>query len=601
MKHKKIILTTLSIMIFAISAFSIDLNQTKEQNSVELNSSLVNSETNLTDTLFEKRFVYFDQPLNEDENFELAKKVIMDAKRLGYNGIVLEQEWLYTRLSHKGQVLDKVTSYLSQLEKLAHKNGLELIAMHYRGNVANEVVHDGNENNPYYKEGFDFSESNKETTLYSVEGSNLKAVTTTQTVTKDLLHDTYSFTNIEPNTEYELSIDADTKDFKYSYLKVSVLDADHNGVNGKVIFGVNKYFENIEPNKKHGIYKVYFNSLDHKNQKGKIKVWIPETKGITINSATIRKTGYNPTLNVVRDDNKIIVTNKDGNITYNEDEDYRIDNGEITLLSPKIMKEKFIKVTWYPVINVSLNRDQLPFTDICADEDLYYKIILDQTHRINQSFNNKVDNYAFAIDEWRSAGWDDKCKELYKKELEENNVTDYTGGDYIGISVARTIAKITQDQNRSNLSFYLMSDMFDPNFNAKDPYMGVRNGALRAWQYLPKDQVIMFNWFPNPYEPGLEDKTEEDFLKSAKHFADNGIKQIIAGYHDDMRNLDSNIAVYKDSDPKTQKSIIGFMFLIWFQDGKEASYDDMENVVKKICTELPNKWPKDTCNRVLAK
>jgi len=131
------------------------------------------------------------------------------------------------------------------------------------------------------------------------------------------------------------------------------------------------------------------------------------------------------------------------------------------------------------------------------------------------------------------------------------------------------IQNLLKDE-KSSMKTYVMSDMFDPNFNAKDPYMGVKDGAVGAIDYLPKETIV-FNWFPNPYEPGLEDKTKKDFLKSAKHFSDHGISQIIAGYHDDMRNLDSNIAFYKESDKKTQKSIVGFMFLIWHQPGKNPS------------------------------
>jgi hypothetical protein len=140
-----------------------------------------------------------------------------------------------------------------------------------------------------------------------------------------------------------------------------------------------------------------------------------------------------------------------------------------------------------------------------------------------------------------------------------------------------------------------MSDMFDPNFNAKDPYMGVNGAALGATEYLNSEDIVMFNWFPNPYEPGLEDKTMEDFLASAKYFADRNISQIISGYHDDMRNLDANFAFYNDSSAKVQESIIGFMFLIWHRPDKSASYDDMDDVVMRICQELPGKWPQDVC------
>ena len=85
------------------------------------------------------------------------------------------------------------------------------------------------------------------------------------------------------------------------------------------------------------------------------------------------------------------------------------------------------------------------------------------------------------------------------------------------------------------------------------------------------------------------------FMFGHTAFSDAGIKQIISGYHDDMRNLDANFAFYNESSAKVQKSIIGFMFLIWHRPEKSASYDDMDDVVKRICEELPGKWPQDVC------
>jgi len=594
MKHKRFILTTLAFMLFAISAYSIDVDSVIEKSSAKLNTNEANS---IDDNNFKKRFVYFDKSLSDDENFELIKKVIIDASRLGFNGIVVEQEYIFTRLSHDNAIINKVKSYMGQIEKLAHKNGLDLIAMHFRPNVPNEVVFDNDEGNPFYKKGkFDFSEANKATTMYEVNGSVALPVAPTQTKTSpdSLFGNLYSFDNVKLNTEYKITIDATTKNFNDNEIKVSVLDGDYKGENGKVIFGVHKYFEDIKPTQEHGKYTVYFNSLDHSKRAGKIKVFVEDKKGVTLHSVSLQEAGYTSKEHVVREDTMPVLSDLNGTV-YKEGKDYTLKDESIELISQDIKSKKNLKLTWYPQVNTSLPSDQKAFSNICANEDLYYKILLDQVKRINEGFNNSVDAYAVDDDEWRAAGWDEKCVQLYAKEFDASKKENFTGGDYIGISTKRLVERISKDQNRSDLDFYLMSDMFDPNFNAKDPYMGVKKNALDAYNYLPKDRVIMFNWFPNPYEPGLEDKKESDFLASAKHFADNGIRQIIAGYHDDMRNLDTNIAFYKKSDKKTQDSIIGFMYLIWFQPEKKATYDDMDDVVKRICEELPGKWPSKVC------
>ena len=66
--------------------------------------------------LFKERMVYFDRALDVDENFELLKKVIVKAKKLGFNALVLNQEYIYARLSHKNTIIDKVKNVLVRLK-----------------------------------------------------------------------------------------------------------------------------------------------------------------------------------------------------------------------------------------------------------------------------------------------------------------------------------------------------------------------------------------------------------------------------------------------------------------------------------------------------
>jgi hypothetical protein len=617
MKHKNIILSSLALMVFSITArsayYSIDLNITKKTEVVSDLNAKKDTKSHQTVTKddgigdmndsdnFEKRFVYFDRLLAEDDNFELVKKVIKDAKKLGFNGIVISQEYIYTRLTHSNALIDKIKNYMSQIEILAHENGLEIIPMHFRVKVANTVVQDGDKSNPFYKDGkFSFSEANRVETLYEVNGSVAKVIAKPQVKTsKNILENLYLYDNIKPNTHYKITLDADTNGFKNGEIKVSVLDGGYNGENGKVIFGVNKYFTNVVPTKKNGKYEIYFNSLDHDSLNNSIKVYIGDYPEVSVNSVTLQEVGYTKNIHVVRTENIVEVKSQTDGKVYENNIDYTIDDNGINILSAQMQQEKLLLVTWYPEVSTSLPADQVTFTDICADEKLYYEIMLDQLQNIKSVYNDRVDSLAFEDDEWRTAGWDDKCSKLYEKEFSKMGNGKFTGGDYIGISTKRMVEKFLTDLNKTDAKVYLMSDMFDPNFNGKNPYMGVRGGAIDAAKYLPKDKVAMFNWFPNPYEPGLEDKKEDDFLKSAKYFADLGLKQVIAGYHDDMRNLDSNIAFYKKSDKKTQESIIGFMYLIWFQPNKPATYDDMDDVVKRICTELPGKWPSDVCREVI--
>ncbi len=599
-KIKLLLGVVFATMLCLTSSLCADVNATTDANVTELNTSRM-SDTNST-SLFEKRFVFFDRSLAEDRYFELAQKVIVDAEALGFNGFVLNEEYIYSRLSHENPILDKAKENMRALGALAHEHGLDLIVMHFSAEVPNTVVNDNDQNNTFYQEGkFDFSEANKAVAIYVVDGDKAEVNGTKEVQTsRGFLDRLYHFENIKPNTEYRITMNATTDEFMGQDVKVSVLDEDHKGENGKVLFGIHKYFKNVSPTKENGEYSIYFNSLNHKNLNGKIKIYIGYSGegSLDVNSITVEEAGYTKGEHVVRPDTVPVVKSMlDENATlYEADVDYILDDSGLTLLSDTIKEESQLEVTWYPKINTSLPYDHETTADICADEALYYTIMIDQYQTIKTILGGEIEGIAFNDDEWREAGWDEKCQTLYAKEYNASNVTGgFTAGDYIGISTQRTIDTLLADENKSVMKSYLMSDMFDPNFNAKDPYMGTNGGAEGATEYLNPEDVVMFNWFPNPYEPGLEDKTMDDFLASAKYFADRNISQIISGYHDDMRNLDANFAFYNDSPKEVQKSIIGFMFLIWHRPDKSASYDDMDDVVARICEELPGKWPQEVC------
>ncbi len=542
--------------------------------------------------LFQKRFVYFDRDLFNDQNYETLKKVIKRAREFGFNGLVLAQEYIFNYLSHKNEAIKKMRERFSEIESIVHENGMELVLMHFSAEVPNTIVRDADPNNQFYRAGIDLSEANSEKTLYKVQGD--KAVVDTQTlITKSEVEKYYYEVTIKANREYALVLNATTENHPYRDQKISILDTTSKG-NGKVIFGIHKYFHNIEKDKKDTNYTIYFNSLDHFEDSGKVRIFIPHEESLKINYITLKESGYQDFLNVKRPEHEAIVTDINASTIYEEGTDYVLHDGYITLLSDEIKENNKLKVKWYPRINVSRPDNHLPKADACAQNGLFFEIMKDQYNQANSAFNNKIDSVALFIDEWREAGWNKKCIDFYK-DYKQGLTTDFTGGEYIGITTAKMIDEISSQMSNKDKAFYLMSDMFDPNFNAVNPYMGVRGGAEGATQYLPANRVVIFNWLPNPKEPGLEKKTLSDFLASGKYFASHGMRQIIAGYHDDMNNLDANVAFYKAADEETKKSIIGFMFLIWHRPGKNGTYDDMYDVVKRLCKDLPGKWPKGVC------
>ena len=565
--------------------------------------TLLISQMFASDTPFEKRFVYFDRSLHLDENLIRAKEVIQKAKRLDFNGFVLSQSYLYTRLSHQNENISKTKQNIKAIEEYAHQNGLEFIVMHFSENMPNEVVHDDNPNNKFFQDNrFDFSESTTFTSKYSIINDEAIPNSNPQVVTEKK-GQYYHFVNIQAKTEYKITVDLSTNGYKSKYYKISILDEDFKGEHGKIIAGVNKYIKGIKKNLDHGKYYFYFNSLDHPNMNGKIKIYLPKNSHITVNSISIEESPYKSSLNVIQEPRDVIVKSSSNDLNYTKDVDYTWDSEDnLILLSDKIKEESSLDVIWYPIIDTNTIEGQQDSADACANPNLYFQIIEDQFSSISQVVDDKIDAIAFNDDEWREAGWDPKCKDIYSSEFNvTNNSGEFTAGDYIGITSKRTIEQIEQSSQNKIKEFYLMSDMFDPNFNGTNPYMGAKGGAKGAINYLDPTKSIFFNWFPNPYEPGLEFMSSSDFQKSAKYFSDHGFRQIIAGYHDDLKNLKANTKLYKDAPQDVKKSIIGFMFLIWHQPGKHATYDEMDETVAKICQELPQKWSQKGCDAATPK
>ncbi len=578
---------------------NLDLNTSPLDENVtvlDLNTTILDSNISKSD-IFEKRFVYFDQTIFNDDNFEKLKQVIIDANDLGFNGLVLSEEYIYTRLSHENVAMDIVRERFMEISNLARENGLEIIPMHFNPSIPTVVVKDKNENNPFYQNGrFDFDEANSADNIFEVNGREARIKGYKQSIISEEFFSqgkTFQFEGLKPNREYKITLTLTTNNFQKDYLKVSVLDSFDTS-HTEILYGINKYFRGIKSTQIDALHHVYFNTLNHKDFNGKIKIYLSSEgeKDIFFSKIEVEEVALVSSLRVNRAKNIPIVRSIDSNITFKSGVDYMIGEEYLYLLSQTIKDEQYLMVTWYPKVDVARLQNQETMADFCADPTLYIDIIKDQYQRIDNLFGG-VDGIAFNNDEWREAGYNKDCKKLFEKEYNLLNKTgDFTGGDYIGITTRRVINEAINFDKK--VPVYVMSDMFDPNFNAKNPYMGVNNGAEGSWDYLPKDTVV-FNWIPNPKETGLDEMPYQNFLDSFKHFSDHNISQIIAGYHDDIGNVDTNLRVYKDSSPKVQDSIIGFMFLIWNQGGKEATYEDMPLVVKQICEQLPTKWPEDVC------
>jgi len=222
------------------------------------------------------------------------------------------------------------------------------------------------------------------------------------------------------------------------------------------------------------------------------------------------------------------------------------DGPNIRLLPGSRIKQGMrLRVSFYQ--GTSIYQGQTP---ICMSEPAVYEIWRRQARLYQEVFG--TDMYFLNADELRVAA---SCAACKKRGL--------SAAQILGDCVTRQAGMIREVNPKAKL--FIWSDMFDPNHNAnkRDYYYLVDEGFYGAWEYIPKDLIIVC-WHHGKRNESLA------------HFSSLGFKTLAAAYYD-SDNLD-NVKTWLEALDKTEGAV-GIMYTTWLN--KYELLADFGNLVSK--------------------
>lgn len=187
----------------------------------------------------------------------------------------------------------------------------------------------------------------------------------------------------------------------------------------------------------------------------------------------------------------IIVRSADGSKTYTEGTDYVVDpkcntftdksfwyQGHLQIPGESAIQEgQELRVSWYQMNDVLYT---FPETNFCLSETR--EAARDNIRRMDEIYEHSNSMY-LGYDEWRTAFWDDRC-ELFPKAK--------TAGEYMAGTLRMTLDLLWSANPCREV--YVISDMYDPYFNAYWPYYAITNGGCQnSWKDMDTN-VIILNW-----------------------------------------------------------------------------------------------------------
>ena len=262
-----------------------------------------------------------------------------------------------------------------------------------------------------------------------------------------------------------------------------------------------------------------------------------------------------PFVNLVRRPGcPLAITNKSGDVTYEEGKDFA-----------ELRDEKLGVTPWAGNFDVYHAPPQLKLlpgsritdgTDLLANyfhavtiydnqvpcsltEPRVFEIVEDQVKRVEKLFRPKT--YFLSHDEIRVANWSQPEREAHQ-----------TAGQVLAANMRHCVDIVRKVNPKARLCVW--SDMFDPHHNAVDNFYLVNGDLASSWEGLPKDMLIV-NW--NSGKPD----------KSLPYFAGRGHSQVLAGYYDAPPE---GIVRWLEAG-KDVKGINGAMYTTW-----QGKFDDLE-------------------------
>jgi len=517
------------------------------------------------------KWVYCSVNFQVNESVDKLIEIIRHAKEIGYNGIVIT-DYKFGKI--KGRP-EKYYRNLERTQKVAEELDIEIIPIIMSPSILiNEpsmvegipvkdtlfIVKDGqavvkNTENLLPDGGFEkLNEKNSFSGWEWIDGPGKSSFRDTEikysgesAIRMEKFREGNEYGNcriykkltLKPWTQYHVRVFIKTEDVSpANNIKIALLAPKNRSLNHRDL-GVKKTQNWRE-------YNITFNTLEHESVRFYVGIWGGGNGKIWIDELTMTETAG---VNLVRRGGcPVKVANADGTVEYTEGEDffrwldpksgnapwagsfedYHSPPPIVLTANSRIKEDETLKVSFYHTAIIYWGA-VFP----CLMNDDLFTYYREQILSLNKYFRPK--KYFMAHDEIRVAGWCETCSKAG------------TCGNILAKHIKRCTDLIKSINPEADI--FVWSDMFDPYHNAKRaPYYLCSTSFDGSWEGLDKS-VIIVNW-----NSGKRNS-------SMPFFAQQGYRQIIAGYYDSA-DVKKRLEGWLNTADKID-GVIGCMYTTW--------------------------------------
>ncbi len=516
------------------------------------------------------RWVYISANLQVDRNADRAVELMEQAKKAGYNGILLADY----KFSILGRVIPRYFTNLEKVKAAAKRLDLDLIPGIFPvGYSSGILAHDPNlaaglpvRGAPFVVRGGRLVPDDPLSVAGDFEKTDHRGAFTgwgwqdgSVTIDRNVAHGgraSARFADIPKHApehgNSRICVTLDVKPFRYYHVSLWIRTKDFEtpgqvkvaALAGKRSLQLQDL--GVKRNQDWTQHHVAFNTLDNEKVNFYIGVWRGRGGTMWVDDVTVEPAGF---VNVLRRGGcPLKLTSPDGATAYIEGRDFaKIADpklgvtrwpGEFTVwheppavavpAGSRLKEGDRVAASYYhPAI---VHRNQVG----CAlTEEKVYDILTDQMRRVHEAFGDSAAGYMMSHDEWRVGGWDAIA-----------DAKGWTAGQWMAHNVKR--CQQIAHKVRPGVPLYVWSDMFDPHHNARENYYLVKSTLAGSWEGLDKSTTVV-NWYFAPRE------------KNLPWFAGRGHKQILAGYYD---GDPTRIAKWLASADRVD-GVVGVMYTTW--------------------------------------
>lgn len=346
---------------------------------------------------------------------------------------------------------------------------------------------------------------------------------------------------------------------------------------------------NVRPTQGWKEYRMVFGSVSNSSISIRIQPvgYHCAPKGnIWFDDISIREVGLVETM--MRSTTPVIVKDAVSGTVYQEGVDYLLDAktdymavGKLSIPAGSVIKAGQRLLVDWSILADQINR--FPSGAWCNKQAFQYLI---EDNLLLHELTGGLGAYHIATGEWRDAGWDPTCMDLY------GTAGNYMAGATLGLEATCRLFNPKMD-------VYIKNDMYDPYQNAnldRRQYYLCNGPIYGSWNGI-SDSAIVMNWRPSAGAVGSSENLQvKSFLFWAGLDPEVKItpKRQIVRFNCQSGNLhgvDKGLANIAAAEALGMTGMVGCVYNTW--DGRYPAFEAMEELAQ-LCTDH-GRWGTNPC------